>query len=296
MIKLIIYHPLIGSAIISTLVSNLGYSLSNTLVKKDVGKGLTPVPIIFYRGIVITIILFVIAIATGDLFQHVEIKSIIITALISSLSYVALIFSIKALENGPLAVVDTIVNTRSIVVIIIFSLFFSQPLYPKHIIAILLTLVGAYILSVTRAQKGQSEKEFTSYRRFSISAALLMGVALALFRYSSETLGPLIASLTIEGTVLACSFLHLMYRRSKILKIERGYVKDIILMGVFSSIGTYFYTYALTSGNSNTVASVAATIPIISVILGRVLLKEKLKAIQYLAIGITLAGLVIVSL
>jgi drug/metabolite transporter (DMT)-like permease len=71
--------------------------------------------------------------------------------------------------------------------------------------------------------------------------------------------------------------------------------KDKALAAIFETAGQFFYVYALDT-NSVVVAPMIASYSIVSVILGRIFLKEKLSLKQYLIIAIVMVGIFLLGL
>lgn len=70
--------------------------------------------------------------------------------------------------------------------------------------------------------------------------------------------------------------------------------KDRLLAAVFETAGQYFYVFALDT-NSVIAAPMIASYSIVSVLLGRLMLKEKLTLKQYLCIALVMAGIFILG-
>ncbi len=69
-----------------------------------------------------------------------------------------------------------------------------------------------------------------------------------------------------------------------------------ILAAIFETIGQATYLFALSSGTGIAAVILGAGTVIVSLILSRIILKEKLSITQYVFIGIILSGIIVLSL
>ena len=104
-----------------------------------------------------------------------------------------------------------------------------------------------------------------------------------------------IANLSYELTFLLCALV--IFFILKCIKKEPLPIKDQgnrEVAALLETVGQATYVYAL-SANPLVAAPVISTYSIISLILSRIFLKEKLTKLQYLIIGIVIAGIVILG-
>ena len=82
-----------------------------------------------------------------------------------------------------------------------------------------------------------------------------------------------------------------MFKKSRVSLFDE---KDRALAAIFETAGQYFYVFAL-DNNSVIVAPMIGCYSIVSVLLGRLLLKEKLTLQQYIYIGLVLVGIYVLG-
>lgn len=114
--------------------------------------------------------------------------------------------------------------------------------------------------------------------------------------YLSNLMSPEEALVSYELTFLFCGILALIY--IVVIKKERFLIfqeRDKGLAALFETAGQFFYVYALDT-NSVVVAPMIASYSIVSVILGRIFLKEKLSYQQYMTIAIVMLGIFILGI
>ena len=113
--------------------------------------------------------------------------------------------------------------------------------------------------------------------------------------YLTKLMSPEEALISYELTFLACSLVALVYLVGvKKIKFRREAEQDRILAAVFETAGQYFYVFALDT-NSVIAAPMIACYSIVSVILGRVFLKEFLTRAQYFFIALVMLGVFILG-
>lgn len=113
--------------------------------------------------------------------------------------------------------------------------------------------------------------------------------------YLSNLMSPEQALISYELTFLICGIASLFYITViKKQKFEIFQEKDKALAAIFETAGQFFYVYALDT-NSVVIAPMIASYSIISVILGRLFLKEKLSIKQYIIVGVVIIGIIILG-
>jgi len=113
--------------------------------------------------------------------------------------------------------------------------------------------------------------------------------------YLSKLMTPEEALISYELTFLFCgiiAFLYIVFVKKERFNVLRE--RDKGLAAIFETAGQFFYVYALDT-NSVVVAPMIASYSIVSVIMGRIVLKEKLNYQQYVAIAIVMLGIFILG-
>ena len=172
------------------------------------------------------------------------------------------------------------------------------------------TLITIGLIGIAIIEKGLSEIERQKSNRFvnvkhqlgawTLIFPILYAIvdALGTFLddvYLSKLMSPEEALISYELTFLFCGLLTLLYLlviKRREFKIFRE--KDKALAALYETAGQFFYVYALDT-NSVVVAPMIASYSIVSVLLGRIFLKEKLCAKQYIAIAAVMVGIIILG-
>ena len=132
---------------------------------------------------------------------------------------------------------------------------------------------------------------------FPILYALIDGVGTFLDGfYLDRILSEADANISYELTFLLVGIIAFIYLR--FIKGERLYFKKekikLVAAG-FETFGQFFYVYAMAE-NSIVTAPLIASYSIVSIILSRIFLKEKLTKMQYLVIGVIMVGIFILGI
>ncbi|MBP9997547.1 MAG: DMT family transporter [Lachnospiraceae bacterium] len=103
-----------------------------------------------------------------------------------------------------------------------------------------------------------------------------------------------VANVSYELTFLICAVLIFIFLMIKKQKIEVPKQKDKLLAAVFETCGQATYVYAL-SANPAVAAAVISCYAIVSLILSRIFLKEKLSYVHYIVIAVAMVGIAILG-
>ncbi len=105
----------------------------------------------------------------------------------------------------------------------------------------------------------------------------------------------LVANVSYELTFALCALLLLIYIKSKHTAFELPKQKDKLIAAICETAGQLTYVYAM-SGNGAIAAPIISSVCIVSLLLSRIFLKEKLTRKQYLFIGIIILGILTLAI
>lgn len=218
------------------------------------------------------------------------------------LGYVGLRY-LEVSINSPLS------NTSGAIAGILAFIVLGKTMNMLQLTAVIMITFG--LISISIIQKRLSEEEMKQKnividRKYKLGAlALIFPILYAVIDalgtflddvYLSNLMSPEEALVSYELTFLFCGILALIY--IVVIKKEKFQIfkeRDKALAAIFETAGQFFYVYALNT-NSVVVAPMIASYSIVSVILGRIFLKEKLTHKQYIVIAIVMIGIFILGL
>ena len=221
-------------------------------------------------------------------------------------------FGLRYLE---LSISSPIQNASGAVVAIMCWLILGQELDLLSGVSIVLICFGVFLLgvfekqSISAAQKQGNEKYTRSFTAFLIPIAYcvidslgtffdayyLDNVATTPLRQVTGDTFEVVANTSYELTFLICALAIIFYL--KVIKKETIRLteqKDRGTAAIFETIGQFTYVFAL-SGNGVVAAPMVAAYCIVSLILSRIFIKEKLQGKQYLSVAIVIFGIILIG-
>ena len=222
-------------------------------------------------------------------------------------------FGLRYLE---VSISSPIQNSSGAVTCLLCLIFLNQTLDTISAIAIILISVGIFMLGVLEKSK-QKEYEELNNKKYKIGFIAFMipiiycvidalGTFFDAYYLDSIETTPLInvteatlenvANTSYELTFLICAILIFIFL--KFIKKERIIIRDQkerIGAALFETLGQFTYVYAM-SGNGTVAAPMISAYSIISVILSRIFLKEKLDKKQYLIISLVIIGIILLGI
>lgn len=214
-----------------------------------------------------------------------------------------------------LSVSSPVQNSSGAIAGLMTFVFLGQRMTSLQLWAIVLITIGVILLGVFEhqlAEKERLENKEVVDRKYKFGAlALLFPLLYALLDslgtfadawffdyYAAVDDGTLEmqANLSYEFTwllVAIIAFIYVVGIKKQSFKLMEQ--KDRGLAAIFETIGQFFYVYAISS-NAVVVAPMISAYSVVSVILSRIFLKEKLTTKQYLAVAGIIVGIVILSI
>ena len=223
-----------------------------------------------------------------------------------SFFYIAsMIIGYKGLRYLQLSISSPIQNCSGVITSLLLLIIFKETLGLLDIIGITIIFIGVLVLSIVE-KNNPEEKKIDSKKIvglivliFPIIYCILDGMGTfldavyldKLSLISEET--ALIAyeyTFFIYGLVL---FIYLKFIKKEKFTIKNE--KDRLGASIFETIGQFFYVFAVSS-NSTLSIPIISSYSIVSILLARTFLKEKLNKNEYIAIFIVLLGIVILGI
>lgn len=245
-----------------------------------------------------------------------------------SFFYIAsMVIGYKGLRYLELSIASPIQNCSGVITAILLFLIFRETLGILDIIGIIVIAIGVVSLSILerksqkeelakekkRLKKERESNKFAKFKKketikkvatftaliFPFLYCLLDGTGTfldSIYLDKLELMSEDAALLAYEYTFFIYGLVLFIYLKF-FKKEEIGVVKEKarLLAAIFETLGQFFYVFAI-SGNSTLACPIIASYSIMSVLLSRVFLKEKLSGKEYIAIVIVLLGIVILGI
>lgn len=243
--------------------------------------------------------------------NHVNISLIdIIKYLPISLCYISsMVIGYRGLKYLELFICSPIQNTSGVITAILLLIFFKETLSLPAYIAFILIFIGIFGLSLIQLK--ENEKDRVEYRKkntfkkilaltiiFPLAYCLLDGVGTfldAIYLDYGELISEDSALVAYEFTFLIYGVITYIYLIRKGEKLNILGEKSKLAAAIFETAGQFFYVFAM-SGSSIIAAPIVGSYCILSMLLSRVFLKEKLTKKEYLAIFLVIIGIVILGI
>lgn len=254
-------------------------------------------------GIIVGIIMGIYA-TVYLLVKHVEINIIeIIKYLPVSLCYISsMVIGYKGLKYIELSLSSPIQNTSGVITSILLIIFFKEILPPLAYAAFILIFVSIFSIYLMEKKEERNFEVKTKKKKFNILAIILpiiyclldgLGTFLdALYLDKFELISEDSALIAYEYTFLIFAIICLIYLKHKKEKFNIIKEKNKLLAASFETVGQFFYVFAM-ADNSTISATIVGSYCVLSMLLSRIFLKEKLSLKKYIAIFSTIVGIIV---
>ena len=232
---------------------------------------------------------------------------------VSLLYIISMAFSYFGMRFLEESISDPIENTSGAVCSLLCVIFLKESLSPLSVISIIIIVIG--VLGVGFLENsGETQRKKNLGKKLAIIAfcmpfvyALLdaFGSFVDIFYLDDFASTPLVgvteetiedvANTSYELTFALFGLILFLFIKSK--KVKFGPVpqhKDKILAAVFETAGQFTYVYAL-SGNGAIAAPIISSVCIVSLLLSRIFLKEKLSWKTYAFIAVVIIGILLLA-
>ncbi len=225
------------------------------------------------------------------------------------LSMACSFFGIRFIEES---LADPIENTAGAMCSLLCVIFLKEQIEPLVWVGIAIILIGVIGVSymersdeVNRTKKLGKKLAIVAFAMPFLYAVIdAFGTFLDIFFLETET-SPLIgvteesielvANVSYELTFAICGLILFAFMKLKKVKFELPKQKDKIIAAVCETGGQLTYVYAM-SGNGAIAAPILSSVCVVSLVLSRIFLKEKLTRKQYLFIGIIIVGVLMLGI
>jgi drug/metabolite transporter (DMT)-like permease len=224
------------------------------------------------------------------------------------LSMACSFFGIRFIEES---LSDPIENTSGAMCTVMCALFLGDEIAPMIWVAVAIIVIGIIGVSREEQSAGLDRKNRLGKKLAVIAFAMpfcyaiidAIGCVLDIYFLEMET-SPLIgitgenielvANISYEFTFAIVGLVLLVFMMFKGVKFELPKQKDKALAAVCETAGQLTYVYAM-SGNGAIAAPIISCVCVVSLLLSRIFLKEKLTKRQYMFITIIIVGILMLA-
>lgn len=224
------------------------------------------------------------------------------------LSMACSFFGIRFIEES---LADPIENTAGAMCSLLCVIFLGEKIAPIVWVAIGVIVVGIIGVSYTERSADVNRRQKLGKKLAIVAFAMpfcyavidALGSFLDIFFLEMET-SPLIgiteenielvANISYELTFAIIGLILFIFMKCKRVKFELPKQGDKIIAAICETAGQLTYVYAM-SGNGAIAAPILSSVCVVSLLLSRIFLKEKLTKKQYLFIGIIIVGILMLA-
>lgn len=247
---------------------------------------------------------------TNDI--NYDFKNIVMYLPVSSMYILSMAIGYFGLRYLELSISSPIQNTSGIIVSILCFLILKETIGVESVVAIAIIAVGLLALGIIERKANASENPADRKYKIGFVAFFMpilyciidsLGTFFDAYYLSLET-SPLlnvteanlelIANVSYELTFLIAAIVCLIFLIIKKSKTTKNTIKNNFLAAIFETAGQFFYVYAL-SGNAIIAAPMVASYCVVSMLLSRIFLKEKLTKKEYLSLALIIIGIIILG-
>lgn len=221
----------------------------------------------------------------------------------------SMVIGYKGLKYLELSISSPIQNTSGVITALLLLIFFKEQYDFPFYIAVLLIFIGIISISLIELKENKEKrieyknnntfkKVFTLTIIFPLIYCLLDGAGTFLdgiYLDKLELIGEDTALVAYEYTFLLYAIVTYIYLRMKKQPFTLSKEKPKLAAAIFETAGQFFYVYAM-SGNATISAPIVGSYCVLSMLLSRIFLKEKLTKKEYISITLVLIGIIILAI
>lgn len=288
-------------AIIFASLSALLFGISDGISKTVTTKLNSSSLFIFYRSIIVVLIAFIVNIILFDRLNF-SLKYVLLSIVFSALNFYGFYFYIKGLKSGKAGVISPMASIRVLPSVIIGYFFLSDILEIQQYISIGILILGVVLTTINfKDIKNSNLLSLKSGIPYAMLGGMIWGISFPLFNITVPEIGPYFFTLILEFVVLILSGIHSKFEGNQIFSKDlfikmKNNIFPFILVGTFSYFASFSQNFAFGTGQVSIVAAITAATPVVVIIYGFFILKEKLRPIQYLGIILIIIAAIFASI
>lgn len=284
--------------ILSGILSMLGWGTADFLgaeSSRKIGNVLT----LFWMQIVGFVVAFVYFLINFSSFNLKDVQRFLpLLVIICFLQTIAYLAYYKGLKEGQVSLVTPIGASWAMITVILSVIFLKEILQRNQIIAIILIIFGITLASIN-IKELLKIKKFSVFRgtKEGLIAMLGWGVSLFLIVFPSKTLGWFLPVFLFRlFAILFLTFYIFISKKSFKINPQPSLLGLLLSIGLLD-IGAFFaYSFGVSGEYTSIVAPIAASFPLVTILLAKVFLRERIAPNQIFGIAGIVAGLISISL
>ena len=225
-------------------------------------------------------------------------QNIPVLVFVAAFQVIAYLGFYKGLEKAEVSLVGPIGAAWGLVVAILGVVFLKETLNASQILAISLIVFGIVMLSINMSDFLKSQKiNLLIGVKEGVIAMLGWGISLFLLVFPSKDLGWFLPTMVFRSFTLLILVGYISYLRKTFIPDKKTFpLKLLLAIGLFDIGGFFAYSFGVAGTQASIVAPIGSAFALVSVVLAKVFLKEKLDRNKMLGILAIVGGLVLISI
>lgn len=204
----------------------------------------------------------------------------------------------KGFIGGQVSLVSPIGASWAMITVVLSVIFFKEILQTNQIIAVVLIILGIILVS-TNLKEVLKIKRFTLLKgvKEGLIAMLAWGISLFLIVPASKALGWFLPVFVLKFFGLLLLVIYTLFSRKSLkINFQSSFLILLFFIGFLDVIAFFGYSFGVEGEYASIIAPIAAAFPLITIILARILLKERFVLNQIFGIISVIIGLVLISI
>ena len=288
------------TAIALSLITMVLFGTANVLQKIPVNR-IGAVKFISSRGLITSLITFFFACINFKTSVILDPITLLLGVLLAAVSYLGLYFFNMGLSKSKAGIVIPISFSRVIFTTLIGILFLGEIVKTARLFWMLPIIAGVILVSLDLKALKVKDEILRQGIIYSLLAAFFWGITIPLFGLFSNKLGLFTYAFIIEFTVLIISLIQtkISNRKQPLLptksELKQSW-KVILLVSAAGAFASITMNAAYATGLITIVAAITSISPLVSILIGRLFLHEKMNAQQYFGAVVIIMGVIGISL
>jgi bacterial/archaeal transporter family protein len=280
------------SGILYALIAMALWGFEELFLKESITKirSLTTLLINTITGLLLQIVIIIVFIQEKvTVLYGNDLLLVIGTSIVAFLGY---LFLYLALERQELSLISSLDESWIIISILIAVIFFGETLGAVHIFSIIIVLLGALLISANFSKLRNIK--FISGSGYELLSLVFIGITVPLEKIVVGRVGEANAIFYLGVLILPLIFIARLFMKKKFVKPGRT-LRIAIASGLFDGVAFVFYLLAIKETEISIVAPIIASSVVVSILLARIYLKERMTTKEIVGAILILIGVIILS-
>jgi drug/metabolite transporter (DMT)-like permease len=239
-----------------------------------------------------TLLVLIVTVRPGWIGTPGEAAGIAVNGIVAAAAYFLLY---RALEIGPVALVSPVIAAYAVITISLAVLFLGEALAEVVLLGALATVAGVILTSTDLRRLGTGARSRPTGIPYALGSMALFGVATFFLGRFSQEVGWLPAlTLSRASTTTILAVIAVLARRP-VPRAGIAVALGAVVVGIVDVLGGSAYARGSELGHISIVSAASATFPLIPVVGGILILRERPAATQLVGVAVVVGGLLLLG-